>query len=302
MKIVYAADDRLGAAHQLRDFVKNTSHQVKVAAYPSSGRLLPFIDWNLSAAIANQAQLQKDIEIYYPDFVLIDGEPIIANIAEKLGLPILYCSTLHLLDGLVWKRGEKQYSATIEKLRRKLSILPAGVAKLIYSPFGDLKSSIEIKDDFEWIQPYHVQVESTMKNISLSVIEDAKRKNALDSILQSCNKVDVVSITTEDDSYLSSLANAGNIITDGNTRLISDGIYNNKSLFVCPKIKDPENLLNAILCANTNLAIDLGQVELAGYLAVAKIERANESSLILSKIIKQHKKLHERINELWECM
>lgn len=303
MKILYSADNRFGAAHQLKDFINATSHEVKVAAYPKSGRLLPFIDWNLNAAKNNITQLQNDIKDYYPDLVLIDAEPIIADIAFKLDIPILYCSSLHLLDGLVWKRGQRiGSSATIEELRRKLKTLPPSFDTLIYSPFGDLSIHPEIQDGFEWIQPYHIFVDQSFTDHSISVIEDPVRNIEFIKLFQRCQeRITIENIDSE--SYKLVLSSAKFFLMEGNTRQVADAIYNRKPIIFFPKIKDPENLLNAIIGSNLQIGINLDQVELSGLSSVDKIEKA-VIEFIPNKInkIKEHKKLHERINELWECM
>lgn len=302
MKIVYSADDRLGAANQIADFLKSTSHEVKVAAYPKSGRLLQFVDWNLTAAKLNPDQLRHDIKEFYPDFVLIDAEPIVANIAHKLDIPILYCSSLHLLDGLVWNRGSRKYSATIEELRRKLSLLPPGVAKFIYSPFGDLQQNLEIKEDFEWIQPYHCATPSQEDGSILFLVEDPLREPGLTKAFQSSKNLRIEKGIIDNDSYQSSLSKARSLLIEGTTRQIADGIYNTKQLYLCPKIRDAENILNATVCANLQIGMDLGQVELAGLLALEKLEKAFSSPTSIPNRVKDNKRLHERINELWECM
>lgn len=303
MKIVYAADNRWGAAYQLQGFLQNTCHEVKVAAYPKSGKLLSCIDWNLDAVPYNFNQLQTDIKDYYPDFVIIDGEPIIANLANKLDIPILYCSSLHLLDGIIWQRKQRAYSSTLEQLRRKLRSLPPGVAKLIYAPYGDLITPPQINDDFEWVQPYHTNAFQFGETI-LSLLEDPNRNSIIKKICDSSRKFKMVINRIDDDSYLSSLSQSSTLLMEGNVRQVADGIYNNRFLIFCPQVRDAENVLNAIICSDLKLGIDLGQIELAGTLALDKIEKAIEN--VAKKpsdcMMVNCKKLHERIDELWECM
>lgn len=299
MKILYSVDNRFGAAQPLKDFMSVSKHKVRVAAYPSSGRLLQFVDWNLHAAKQNISVLEQDIKKYYPDLVLIDGEPIVAHIAHKLDIPIIYCSPLHLLDGLSWTKRDRGYYATIEKLRFRLSSLPPAINKFIYAPFGSF--NLSIKEGFEWIEPYHIEVGSNVDKSILSSLEDPVREKAFQEIYQVSDDLNFLQAHPEDESYSSSLSVASSIVTDGSVRQITDGIYNNKTLLVCPKIQDPENVLNAILCQNLQLGKNLGQLELAGRSALEQIERAVD--VIPNRhTIKRYKKLHERIDELWECM
>lgn len=301
MKIIYAADNRLGAASPLKEFLSHTSHQVKVAAYPRSGKLLSDIDWNLNAAKDYITQLQQDIKEYYPDLVLIDNEPIVANIAYRLDIPIVYCSALHLLDGLIWHRDQRGYSTSLEKIRKQVTKLPPGVSKFIYSPFGDFFPSLSLKNGYEWIQPYHLKIKPQAKQLFLAVIEDPNRYHIWQEIL-SCSKMPIILEQSDSISYPLHLAGCKFILTDGQTRSIADLIYNNIIPILTPQITDGENLLNAIMCVKLKLGIDLGQIELMGRAAIEKIDEVVDASVLnIPPQQQKHPQLHERINQLWEC-
>lgn len=299
MKILYSVDNRFGAAQPLKDFMSVSKHKVRGAAYPSSGRLLQFVDWNLHAAKQNISVLEQDIKRYYPDLVLIDGEPIVARIAHKLDIPIIYCSPLHLLDGLEWTKRDRGYHATIEKLRFRLSSFPPGINKFIYAPFGGF--DLNLKEGFEWIDPYHLTVRKDAGNSVLLSLGDLKREVAFREICQDFKKLNFTQAHPNDEWYPSSLEASSTIITDGSVRQIADGIYNYKKLLVCPKIQDPENVLNAVLCHNLKVGKNLGQLELAGLEALERFEQVVDFTLN-QHTTRRHKKLHERIDELWECM
>lgn len=306
MKILYAIEDRCGAAIQLKQFIDNTSHQIRIAAYPSASTYVNPIDWNLYA-IRNDAtalsELNKDVKNYYPDLVIVDGESIISKIASYLEIPIVYCSPLHLLDGIVWKKGQRQYSAHLEQVRQRLKKFPQGVCKFIYSPFGDLDNSPELRDGFEWIQPYHKTVPKHTNSILLSTIEDNIRDSKFQTILQKL-MYSVIFDKCFNNSYIENLAQSLYIFTEGHTQYISDALYNNRYPIIVPNTKDPETLLNAIWCCNLTVGVDVGQAELIGRAALSQIDKALDgiSIPICHQIVPQHKKLNERINELWECM
>lgn len=304
MKIVYAADNRLGAAYQVADFIAHSCDEVRVAAYPKSGRFLSHIDWNLDAVknnTKNCSLLRQDIQKYYPDLVIVDAEPIVANIADQLDLPIIYCSPLHLLDGLNWPKDYRRYSAVLTRIRQKLIKLPAGVAKFISSPWGDFSNSLLIKNGFEWIQPYHMKSEITSGCNSMVVIDNSIRKKDFNNILSYCG-LTMFEDYILSDSYQECLNQTCYFLMDGQTRHLSDALYNNKSPIIFPEAKDGETLLNALLADNLTIGTNLDQIELIGREAVDKIKQV--LSFPPNTRYHQHhsrKQLHERINELWEC-
>lgn len=308
MKIIYAIEDRIGAAIQLQQFISNTLHEVKIAAYPSALTYINVIDWNLFATHKNTDtlhKLQHDIKSYYPDLVIIDGDSIVANIAAHLEIPIIYCSPLHLLDGIVWKKNQRSYVAHLEKIRQRLKKMPEGVSKFIYSPFGDLENAPELHDGFEWIQPYHSAMPNNgTRDIILAIIEDKSRYQNFQAIFQQIAH-SVVFDKFSSVSYTKNLTQTLCIFTEGHTKYISDAVYNNCFLTVTPSLNDAETLLNATWCNNLKIGIDLGQIDLIGRGSGAKIDKVLDDIGFLSNtdpIISQHKKLDERINELWECM
>lgn len=307
MKIIYAIEDRVGAAIQLQQFVNNTLHEVKIAAYPSALIYINVIDWNLFATHKNNImllKLQHDIENYYPDLVIVDGDSIVANIASHLEIPIIYCSPLHLLDGIVWKKNQRSYVAHLEKIRQRLKKMPEGVCKFIYSPFGDLENAPELHDGFEWIQPYHnAMPNNNTRDIILAVIEDKLRYQNFQTIFQQTAH-SVVFDKFSNMSYADNLIQTLYFFTEGHTKYISDAVYNNRFSIVTPNVNDVETLLNATWCNNLKIGIDIGQIDLIGRGAVPKIDKLLDDSGFLpnntKQIISRHKKLNERINELWE--
>ncbi len=303
MKIIYAADDRLGAAYQVADFIANSFDEIKVAAYPKSGRFITHIDWNLDAIKCDRKKihlLQQDIKEYHPDLFIIDAEPIVATIASRMDLPIVYCSSLHLLDGLDWPRGSRNHSAVFTKIRQRLIKLPPGVVKFIYSPWNDFSNSFRTKDGFEWLQPYHLENNDYDGTSFIAIIDDPARKKNFENILKYCN-VSIFEENAFSDHYQDYLCKAKYFLMDGQTRHLSDAIYNNKYPIIFPDVSDAETLLNALMCSNLNIGKNLNQIELMGRAAAEEI---NKTLLIHSnnRYFQRHsqKQLHERINELWE--
>lgn len=308
MKIIYAADDRLGAAYQVADFIANSFDEIKVAAYPKSGRFLTHIDWNLDAIKHDKKNLyllRQDIEKYYPDLVIVDAEPIVATLVSQMDLPIVYCSPLHLLDGLNWSKKSRNYSAVFTKIRQKLMKLPQGVVKFIYSPWDEFSDSFCIKNGFEWVQPYHLEnslITSSENMLSLAMVDDPKRRQNFEEIFKYCS-VSIIEDNTFTDSYQENLCQVKYFLMDGQTRHLSDAIYNNKYPIIFPDVTDGETLLNALLCCNLGVGKNLNQIELMGRPAAKEINQILSTNPD-SEYFQRHsqKQLHERINELWERM
>lgn len=279
MKIVYSAGNRFGAAHQLTGFLRNTQHQVRIAAYPKSGRLVPFYHWNLEAVENVLDRLRDDIEFYDPDCVVIDGEPIVARIADQLSLPILYCSPLHALDGLCWKRGQLSYYRIIDPLRKTLVQLPAGVSRLISSPLSLMVDKPDIKKGFEWILPY---CSSDRGSSSLIRSDDERRTSLLEKL------------------FSKKIGNL--IVTSGETHHILGSILAQNKIMIAPSIDDAESIVNAIVCSQFGVGPDIGQVELMGRYATDIFDNAINLTRKNYSINCELERLHERIDSLWECM
>src|SRR5260221_65071 len=77
MRVVYSADNRPGAAYQLKGFadafLQSSDNQLYVAAYPQSGRFLLTFRWNLYGAIQYYEILRLDILDLNPDLVIVDS-------------------------------------------------------------------------------------------------------------------------------------------------------------------------------------------------------------------------------------
>ncbi len=296
MRIVYGTGNRLGAGPILSQFLSHTNHTIKVAAHLKSKPPDSFIDWMLDAADSNIEQLQADIEEFDPDLVVSDAESYTANIAGSLNIPIIYCSPLHLLDGVVWERKKRSCSHILEKTKKILRNLPGGVIRLVYSPFGNLSNKPTLKEGYEWIQPYSMFSVDDSPQVTgqLVVVEDPVRRKNLEKVF---NGSSVISST--DPSYSKLLTESQHIFISGETNILADCICLNKKISLIPDITDPEMLVNTELCSQYNSGADLGQIELLERYARSELEKPYNSSYT---VVSENKFLHDRIEELWESM
>lgn len=312
MKIVYAAGNRSGAGLLLADFLSHSSDEVRVAAYLQPNHFLPVIHWTLDSLPGSRSTLLKAIDKFQPDLVICDGEPNVADIAAEIGSSILYCSPLHLLDGIKWDFGQQNhYTAALYKPRELIrSLPPTDLPILIYSPFGDVAMRPFLRTGYEWIQPYFNSVSSVdderRTESILAVVYDSERRNKLETYIKGMERPDAVlldPIKSSTKEYANLLDKACWVLTEGQTKVVADAVYNKKPLCIMPDLKDPEMLLNAICSAElqSRVGFDVGQVELMGKYCTGKLLDAfNRREQINNLSIQNRPKLHERIKALWQ--
>lgn len=243
---------------------------------------------------------ENDIEQFAPDLIISDSELVSALIANKLGIKLWYCSPLHLLDGLEWKKFELKYTDCLYKTRKFLRYFPEADRKFIYSPFGNLNISLQIKKGFEWITPYYLNKVSNdefgFENLFvcsdkdrfvdiLNIVKFSRHKVGLTSLLESDNV---------DGRYQKLLSNINTVISSGDTSCISDALFNYKSLTVAPSLKDAESLVNAVLVSNLKLGFNIGQFELMDKFALEEFELSLNFQTDFT--IKSSVQIHERLN------
>lgn len=303
MKLLYATGNRLGAGQALAAlWLANPQLDMRVAGYQNLSDAVCQFDWTLDPIEKYPHlldQITEDVLAWEPNMAIVDAEPIIASIAHKHDIPIVKCSSLHLLDGVKWKRGQQKYTTTLESTRILLSKLPPAVASLVYAPYGF--TGAELKPGFEWIEPYVTEVKGSLSSkISLAAILDSSRIELLQNLWTAV--VDEFHCKNWH-NYPENLQKAKSILCSGETSLIADALIYGKELRLIPNVKDPENVLNALMCSVYKLGEDLGQIELLGRLAIADLQKSFEHSF---KAQVQYepvgKLLHERIEEIWESL
>jgi hypothetical protein len=326
MKILYSAGNRLGAATQLARFraALPSDYQLKIAAFSRSSECCPTIDWTLDALFHPLAPrvsveellghagapkvnaalfeiLVRDVDEYDPDLVICDGEAVLAHLAHSLQKPLWYCSPLHLLDGVVWDRGQLRYQARLETCRKFLKSLPPASQYWIYSPWGSAEQVPPLRENYNWIQPYVITAEPNMlsKIFDLAVCPDRERSSILAKILNSVSEE--VVFFNESQLHFSHLKKCElNIRSDyskyvsdckwafltGETSFLADVLYNAiYRVCLAPNLQDPETMLNAIMCQRCGWGWDVGQVEFMEERAADEILAAVNSPLKQPSVI-----------------
>ena len=307
MNIIYSIGKRIGGSNQALEFIKNTNHKVKIAAYSVSSYSIPHVDWildpmhkvenfyiddidHLRYNLNHINSLVKDVIDFNPDLIITDCEHILSFIARKLNIKLWYCSSLHLIDG--WIAREKIiYNYWFELFKNQRTKFPEAERTLIYSPFGDLSNSLRLKKKYEWIRPYY----SEYKEIS---IEENIRKSKLEKIIKHSEK------------------NTNYIFTDGLTNDISNAIYNNQNIISSPSnpiynknnissvysLTHLESMVNSVVVEKLQIGCNIGQIELidiydaVDLLNAAYNKKYNDIEFNDSSILQLHEEVDKYAN------
>lgn len=280
MKILYGAENRIGAGIQLEYFKHacNNKHKIRCAAFSRSFNLT-YVDWSLNSLQASAPKstrqfasdvLFKDLKNWKPDLVISDAEPITANIASQFEIPLWYCSPLHLADGVNWEREQHKYSRQISDVKREFQEFPEADRYFICSPFGDISMRPLIKNDYEWIKPYCSELAHYMstdvirsQSASIEIIKDKAEKYNL-------------------------------FVCTGETPFVAKCFYEQKPCCILSDPNSPESLINSSLCEYYGVGIDMGQIELSIHYLKEQLERAREAQISYEYLSVQNKpQLHE---------
>lgn len=229
MKILYGASNRAGANLQLDSFLKNCSQDVRIATYVND--LITYSDWTLNA-IKKYDDIIAEIADWGPDLVISDFELITAQIAEILNIELWYCSPLLLWFAFSWKDINFNYYNYRDYV---WTALPEAQRYLVYSPFGDIKNPIELREKFEWITPYKHSITSNFIDINGTNL-DQQRFNLWG------------------EAY-------GFYFSTGETNVIASLFYEEKHGFIISNVQNHESIINGPLLEYYNLGIDVGNAE-----------------------------------------
>jgi hypothetical protein len=292
MKIVYSAGNHLGARYQLADFLQHSTDEIKVAAYQAAAEIVPNFHWTLDAVRKDTlATLQRDIQNFQPELVIIDNEPIVAGIAHLLQIPIIYCSPLHLLNGLRWYREKYTRASLVESYRKILNKFPAGMLNMISAPYADI--NLVSVPGYEWITPYYKKMSPHTSGMVAIVVE----KNRAETLKTLLSGFDCHFCQRQDAVY----EQAEIIVSDGNTSVVTDAMANQRKLILIPHGQDVEAALHAKMLRQLKFTIDLGQLEFMEKLCRNELEETIERldlTSIHAEFPAYAPKLHERIRNL----
>ena len=288
MKIVYSAGNRPSSQRCLIELLNRISakHTVKIAGWYQQTNLIPNISWtldsldNIELRSETLAKLKQDILEFAPDLIISDGELYLAKIATELNITSWCVSSLWLYPGLKWEYNQLSYLAQLEELDRFLTRFPESL-KLIYSPFGDISMRPILQEGYQWVTPFSHSLTPTKAEVPIVYIEESSRAKVLLPLLENL-KLDIPNlvITSSFEEYLKELNRANWCLISGETHVVAEAIYHQKSICVIPNLKDWESILNAILIRSYSFGQDLGQAELMEKYAPFEFLRSYRSRLL----------------------
>ena len=288
MKILYAASNNQNARIQLSRFLKamdGSDHLIKVAAYKISSPRGVNIDWTLDALLniyrPDLLSLNNDnLNIYYdqlkafePDLVISDLEYFTSYLANVMNITLWQCSSSLLDYGLAnnYNLGLfKYYAHTLnrnpEHTQRTVNLITNSNLNLVYSHFGDSGRAPTLKENFEWIRPYHqvsrlsvpcqhyvvagfskpdVRVVDMLKKYPDSVV-------FMEADAEKYQNVYVKDIGIEDEYYCN-LRNCIHFVCQGQASFLADAFYNAHYSIIYPDYQDAESLINSQLSKKLGL-------------------------------------------------
>ena len=297
LKILYAAGDNFNAKIQLSRFIKNTigkPFQLKIAAYKKSSPLNASIDWTLDCLKFNNPNYTlnhdlfktylEQIKYYNPDLIISDLEYFTSYAATHLNINVWQCSSSIINYAFTKKQKYnlglfKQYSFLFNKnpvyVQKIINIIDNSNKKLIYSHLGDSLSPPEIKDEYEWIRPYHQtgKISPTCEHniVAISSLDSNKKILSLlrdidDTVLFSPflgEEYDNITIKTiEDESeYYCNLQNSSIFICEGQSSFLADAFYNKKFCMVVPNYHDHESIIQSVISEKLKLSKNISGVD-----------------------------------------
>jgi len=326
LKILYAASNNYSSRIQLERFSKaiaNSGYNLKVAAYKKSSPIGLNIDWTLDCLYnifkPNHISLDNEnFEIYFdqvrlfnPDLIISDLEYFTSYIANVLNITLWQCSSSLLNFALPryqkYNLGLfKQYYYIFHKVplnnQRIMNMIDNSSHNFVYSHFGDA-NNFNIKDQFEWIRPYHT-VGSKSKicehNLVAGMIKPQRNIISLlrkhyDSVLFCDDGNEYYpDILTKDikneQEYACNLRNSNLFICGGQTSFLADAFYNGKHSLVLVDHNDIDSIINSVASEKFELSTTIYDPSDNIDYEYDKIITPNYSSHI--------KLLHERISEI----
>lgn len=258
-KILYGMGKRFGAAFQfIRIKSSLKEHTIKSCGFYSFTKNIPHINFlldSLYVPLKNKMQhfhdsFEEQVKSFNPDLIISDDDIMTARIANKLKIPLWYCSPTLLLEAAKIPNKQVDYAYFIdENLIRKIHLkFPPAEKRLVYSPLGKF-NFIDLKKGYEWVEPEVYQAVGD-SNVSIST------RPKLNEYLKYFNNWKPC------DSIVD-FKPGSKIISSGETVFLADALHNMASqIIICPTLNDIECITNALFWRGLGIATDLGQIEL----------------------------------------
>lgn len=297
LKILYAAGNNENGKIALSRFMqamKGLPFMVKVAAYKKSSPIGMNVDWTLDAlldifrpeTISTESETfntyYEQVKYYNPDLVISDLDFYTSYIANLLNYTLWHCSS-SLLNWAVEQKYNMglftRYSYLMAKnnamrTQRQVNVIDNSNYNFVYSHFGDTVNPPVLKENYDWIRPYHtvgkeaVPCQHNMMAASLDnnrKIMGLLKKNA-DSVMFTEYPYEQQSgLWLKDlknqEEYFCNLKNCNLFVCEGQTSFLADAFYNGKYSAVLTDFQDLECVMNSIYSEQLKLSSMLYQTE-----------------------------------------
>jgi hypothetical protein len=325
LKILYAASNHSGAKIQLARFMKameGKPYIVKVAAYKKSSPKIN-IDWTLDCLLniykPENISLDNDnfpiyleqVKYFAPDLIISDLEYFTSQVANLLNITLWQCSSSMLNFALShedkYNLGVfKHYSYVLNKnpvyTQRTVNLIDNSNCNFVYSHLGDTQDPPILKDNFEWIRPYHSAGKHAIPcqhNVVAATLDNNKR--VIDLLKRQSDSVVFSGFPEEEHTnllmkdigneveYACNLRNSNLFVCEGQTGFLADAFYNQKYSVILTNVKEAECILNAAYSERMKLGtVIYDSVDLDMFKNKQIDNQLNDRSMFL----------HERIEEL----
>lgn len=290
LKILYATSNNSGAKIQLARFMKamqDKPYIVKVAAYQKSSPKIN-IDWTLNCLLNiykpdlisldndNFAIYLDQVKYFAPDLIISDLEYFTSQVANILNTTLWQCSSSMLNFALSHEEkynlgAFKHYSYVLNKhplhTQRTVNLIDNSNCNFVYSHLGDIENSPKLKEQFEWIRPYHVTGKYAVPcqhNVIAATLGNNKKilhllKKHNDSVVfsdfdgEEYSNLLVKDIGNEEE-YSCNLKNSNVFVCEGQTSFLADAFYNQKYSVILTDLKDAECILNAAFAEKAQIS------------------------------------------------
>lgn len=270
MKILYAADNRIGSHFQLKRFLasmKRRKHQIKVAAYKYTADDID-IDYTLDALLNfsdpteyystndNYAYYYNEVKRFSPDVIISDLEIYTSNIALELSIKLIQASPILLYYALPH---EVKYNSNITRNNMFLlgidakkrahinNMVNSSDKKLVISHLCDTKSPPKLNDGFKYVRPDFILSDGKPSQFDTLAI-----MNTIPSLPNAIN----FNYDEMDPNYNAAINGCNSFLNEGMEVFLSDAFYNQKFSVTIPKHDDME----AIICSYMNQYYGFGRI------------------------------------------
>ena len=267
--------------------MKNTPHQIKIAAYKNSSPKNVSIDWTLDALLNiykpellslnndNLAIYFEQIKSFAPDLVITDLEYFTSYLASQMNIPIWQCSSSLIQYALapeekydlgLFKYYAHSLNRDTDRTQRTINIIDNSNSNFVYSHYGDTAQPPTLRNGFQWIRPYHqvYRVSAVCEHLVVAGLSKNNKKLLdilgkypdsvvfMDSDAEKYQNLRVKDIGIEDEYYCN-LRNCLHFVCQGQASFLADAFYNAHFSIIYPDYEDTESIINSHLSKKLGL-------------------------------------------------